>query len=100
MTIGCSIHRPVNVISRNKPNCLRVLLLPSLNVKVLLAKKLNTNAVDVDAMLLGIVGSPSATKTNNITKSIAVFRPPMIAKRNLWACFFICSCIVVLLYKI
>ena len=71
-----------------------------LNVNDLLAKKLNINADDVDMKLLAITGSPNATKTNNITKSIAVFNPPTIAKRNLSACFLIRFFMMVFLYEI
>ena len=100
MITGWITHRPNKVIIKKYAKCLRVLLPVPLNVKVLLAKKLKTNATEVDIKLLTIAGIPKATNVNRITKSIEVFMPPTRPKRNFSACFFRSFCIVTFLNKI
>jgi len=88
MITGCITHKPNKVIIKKYAKCLPLTASFDLKVNFLLAKKLKTSAVDVDTKLLAIVGSPRATKVNNIPKSIEVLMMPTRPKRNLSACFF------------
>lgn len=77
------------------------MLLPLfLNVNVLLAKKLNVNATEVEKKLLTIVGKPKETSAKKITKSITVLVIPTIAKRSFSACFFAGFVMIILLDEI
>ena len=85
---GCITHSPNKVITKKYTKCLPLMASCDLKVNLLFAKKLKTNAVDVEIKLLAIAGKPKPTKMNKIKKSIEVFRTPTIAKRSFSACFF------------
>ena len=97
MTSGCSIHRPVSVTTMKAINSRLALPPLALKVNVLLAKKLNTKAIEVERKLLAILSSPSATKRKSRPKSRAVLNPPTRAKRSFSACLR-ASCFMVSLF--
>ena len=97
ITSGCSIHRPIKVTAMKAINSRFALPPFDLKVNDLLAKKLNTNAIEVERKLPAILSRPSATKRKSRPKSSAVLKPPTSAKRSFSACLR-ASCFIVSLF--
>jgi len=98
--IGWIIQRPNNVIAKNLMNWVLPVVLLSLKVNFLLAKKLKIRATEVEIKLLVRAGKPSDFNPKRMAKSIAVLVPPTSAKRILSAWFLSRFFTVIFLDKI
>ena len=96
MTNVCNTHSPVSVTTTNSIISRTTFVPLVLNVYFLLAKKLNKNAMVVEAIFANSTGNPSAFRINSNPKSSAVLAAPTMPKRTTWALFLMVRFVILL----